>query len=126
MPRYVILLHETPPESSRPTHWDLMLEDGDRLLTWALETRLEHGAASPAQSLPDHRSAYLTYEGPVSGGRGQVTRWEQGDFRWLQRSGQSLQIQVVGQRLDGQIRLTREDSHAELWQIVYTRSATGS
>jgi hypothetical protein len=119
MPRFVILLHEMPGDSARPTHWDLMLEDDAILLTWALEAFPEQGLVSRAQSLPDHRPAYLTYQGPVSHNRGSVTRWEQGEFRWLQRSSQTLRIQVSGQRLDGQICMTRNDPLAEDWQIVY-------
>ena len=35
MPRYVILQHDTPPGYPRPLHWDLMLEQGRTLRTWA-------------------------------------------------------------------------------------------
>jgi hypothetical protein len=119
MPRFVILLHEMPGDSVRPTHWDLMLEDDAVLLTWALEAFPEQGLVSRAHSLPDHRLAYLTYQGPVSQNRGSVTRREQGEFRWLHRSSQTLRIQVSGQRLEGEICLTRDDPLAEDWQLVY-------
>ena len=122
MLRYVILLHEMPGDSDRPTHWDLMLEENSLLLTWALEAFPEQGLVSRARSLPDHRPAYLAYQGPVSDNRGCVTRWEQGEFRWLQRSSQTLRINVSGQRLDGEICLTRDDPLAEDWQIVYLGS----
>ncbi len=73
--RFVILLHESP----RGDHWDLMLETGTlenpRLTTWSLPPQ-----QMPAQNisficagtqLPDHRIAYLDYEGPISDHRGQ-------------------------------------------------------
>jgi hypothetical protein len=122
MPRYVILLHQMPPGSPRATHWDLMLEDGPVLLTWAIASELEAGIVLPGQALADHRPAYLTYEGPVSGDRGQVSRWEEGQFQWLQREERAMRIQVAGQRFRGEIRLTRDTPLAADWQIVYIAS----
>lgn len=66
-------------EAARPSHWDLMVENGDSLLTWELETLPEAvtgGQPLPwlARRLPDHRYVYLDYEGMLSGGRGQVAR----------------------------------------------------
>ena len=69
--RYVVL-HHTGVE--RP-HFDLMFESepGAQLTTircgeWPIQpsTQLER--------LPDHRRAYLEYEGPLSGDRGAVKR----------------------------------------------------
>ena len=48
MPRFVILLHECPLDFERPTHFDLMLEDGDTLRTWALESEPRAGEAIAA------------------------------------------------------------------------------
>jgi len=73
--RFVILTHDHPV-----LHWDLMLDFGEALRTWRLLAEPEVGADIPAEALPDHRRAYLDYEGPVSGGRGTVTRWEAGEF----------------------------------------------
>jgi hypothetical protein len=125
MPRYAILLHEMPADSPRPTHWDLMLEDGGVLRTWALVVAPEVGTAIRARALPDHRLAYLTYEGPVSGNRGHVTRWDQGGFHWIERSERSLRISVAGQRLQGEIRLTRDETIADDWQVVVAGSSSG-
>ncbi len=67
--RYAVLHHT----GHGPPHYDLMFETspGSPLLTfrspvWPVsdEVRLER--------LPDHRPMYLDYEGPVSGGRGEV------------------------------------------------------
>jgi len=69
--RFVIQFHDAPDGP----HYDLMLEHEGALATWRLE-ELPGGAggagAMPAEKLPDHRLAYLSYEGPVSGGRGSV------------------------------------------------------
>ncbi len=73
--RFVILEHNRPI-----LHWDLMLEAGDVLQTWRLAAPPTNGAIIDATALGDHRRAYLDYEGPISGGRGSVKRWDAGDF----------------------------------------------
>jgi len=76
MPRFVILEHDHPS-----LHWDLMLEAGDVLQTWRLANPPEVGSSPiDAMALGDHRIAYLEYEGPVSGNRGAVRRWDAGVF----------------------------------------------
>ena len=65
MSRFVILEHDYPVQ-----HWDLMLEAGDVLRTWRLIAPPDKTQAVAAESLGDHRLAYLDYEGPVSGNRG--------------------------------------------------------
>lgn len=64
MPRYVILEHDHPT-----LHWDLMLETGATLRTWRLSTLPASEHSVDATALPDHRSFYLDYEGPLSGNR---------------------------------------------------------
>lgn len=73
--RFVILEHDHPF-----LHWDLMLEDGSALTTWRLLEPVESGKWLPAEDLPVHRIAYLTYEGPVSNNRGNVRRIAQGEY----------------------------------------------
>jgi hypothetical protein len=80
MPRFVILLHVTPPESERGTHYDLMLEQDGKLLTWAIAEWPRAGLKLAATRLPDHRPSYLDYEGPISGNRGEVTRVDAGEY----------------------------------------------
>ncbi|QDU38141.1 ATP-dependent DNA ligase [Maioricimonas rarisocia] len=75
MPRFVILTHDHPF-----LHWDLMLEADGALRTWRLLDEPQPDVPLRAEALPDHRIAYLDYEGPVSRGRGQVTRWDAGTY----------------------------------------------
>ena len=77
MPRFVILEHDWPAR-----HWDLLLEAGAVLRAWRLLAEPGPAAAVPAEPNADHRPAYLDYEGPVSGGRGTVSRWDAGTFTW--------------------------------------------
>jgi hypothetical protein len=100
MPRFVLLYHECPPDYVRSSHWDLMLEAGDALRTWAVaklprdwraawERSAEIAADCPAladsnlvaaEQLGDHRLAYLQEEGPLSGNRGSVRRIDAGTY----------------------------------------------
>lgn len=75
MPRYVILTHDHPF-----LHWDFMLEGDGVLRTWRLLEEPVAGRTVRAEALPDHRDAYLDYEGPVSGGRGSVVQWDHGTY----------------------------------------------
>src|SRR5262245_25157144 len=96
MPRFVILEHDHPE-----LHWDLMLEAGEALRTWRLDAPPRPG--TPVQATPsfDHRLLYLDYEGPVSGDRGTVKRWDAGEFVWLNESPPRLRMDFRGSRLVG-------------------------
>ena len=120
MPRYALLRHDVPADFGRPSHWDLLLEDGDSCLTWALEelpsvwstvvgnddgvTASNHVAAS---SLTPHRLHYLSYEGPVSDNRGEVRRVACGKFEWRERSDHRVIAHFVAGTLTGQVTLER-------------------
>ena len=126
MPRYVILLHEMPPTADRSTHWDFMLEDGGSLKTWALASPLQADEEIQSEQLADHRCEYLQYEGPVSGDRGSVTRWDEGVFEWIHRSKTSLLISIRGKRLSGTANLVRigkaDESAAQRWSVSLRKS----
>ena len=90
--RYVVLRHEDVPEP----HFDLMFESesGGDLATWRSpvwplqdQTKLVH--------LGEHRRAYLEFEGPISGGRGQVRRVAAGNFRWVMKGRLLTIIQLL-------------------------------
>ncbi len=96
MPRFVILTHDHPT-----LHWDLMLEHGGVLRTWRLQREPQIGVAIAAQPLPDHRLAYLDYEGPVRGNRGTVVRWDRGTYELLEEQSHRLAIRLEGARIRG-------------------------
>jgi hypothetical protein len=100
MPRYAILEHDHPTR-----HWDLLLESGAVLRTWRLSAPPAPGAAVVAEQAFDHRPLYLDYEGPVSGGRGQVTRWDGGAFLWEVDESERMTVHLAGARLRGILRL---------------------
>jgi hypothetical protein len=98
MPRYVILTHDWPFH-----HFDLMLEWGTALRTWRLAGPPTPAGTVSIERLVDHRLDYLDYEGPVSGGRGQVARWDQGTFEILDDQPGELTLLLSGERLSGQV-----------------------
>jgi hypothetical protein len=120
MPRFAILRHEMPAHRSRPSHWDLMLEEGEVLTTWAIPAIPAAGSAVVAEQLPDHRRDYLEYEGPVSGDRGSVTRWDAGDFEWISRDANQLRIRVQGRQLKGELTLTRDRPDSHRWMLRFS------
>ena len=100
--RFVVLRHDW-----NGTHWDLMIErePGGPLLTWAIERAITPGIPLPARRLVDHRSAYLDYEGEISGGRGFVVRWDQGTCEVWNDDGPGLILNFEGTHLTGRASL---------------------
>ena len=90
--RFVVLFHEFPPDHDRTRHWDLMLEEDGKLLTWALSEPLQPANTILATRLTDHRIEYLNYEGPVSGGRGSVSQVLTGTYQWQPASHHRSEI----------------------------------
>lgn len=121
MQQYVILRHDFPE-----VHWDLMLEEAGVLKTWRLPEPPAIDAASDetsldlvAESLPDHRLVYLEYEGPVSGERGTVTRWDKGSFTLLEKKEGLYVALITGEELAGRITLKQTDQKNQ-WELNYT------
>ena len=103
--RFVVLEH-----TWNGVHWDLMLEAGERLRTWAIDEPLTPGSELHARQLADHRRAYLTYEGPVSGQRGRVRRIDEGTFRSREWGPDRVRVELAGSQLVGEVDLYRCDS----------------
>lgn len=115
MPRYVILKHET----SSGLHFDFMLETGNVLKTWSLPQAPEPGLEMDAQALGDHRLAYLDYEGPLSGNRGFVVRWDQGTYQLEQQSESELIVRLSGKKLTGLMSLRHFPFAQNSWRFSF-------
>ncbi len=118
MPRFVVHYHVTPATSDRPDHWDLMLEnqtavlfdpDDRTLATWALESQPVVGCTIKAQRLDNHRAWFLDNEGPLSGGRGVVTRQMSGEFEWLVNSDNLKRLRMITASGDWFVSIIRID-----------------
>ena len=120
MPRFVVLYHEMPAGDRRQSHFDLMLERGAVLRTFTLPRWPASDESVPCEPLADHRLAYLSYEGPISGNRGQVTRHESGEYDLITDSPGKLVLSLRGQRLRGTLTLTRSETHAVTWEATWS------
>ena len=119
MPRFAILEHDYPI-----LHWDLLLESGPALRTWRVSAPPELGKQIEATPSFDHRLVYLDYEGPISGGRGRVKRWDAGTFTWEEVRPERVAVRLEGRRLAGLAVLERNDLSA--WSLVVSAEhATG-
>ncbi len=105
-PRFVIQKHTTDAGA----HYDLMLEAGQALATWRIDRLpqgLKAGESIPAEALGDHRLAYLTYQGELTGGRGRVRIVDRGDYRLLGRGEGRWSVALSGRRARGRFELRR-------------------
>jgi hypothetical protein len=84
-----------------------MFEQGDALRTWALDALPTADDSATADQLADHRLAYLDYEGPVSGNRGEVRREDAGEFEVLEDAPERFVVFLRGRTFQGGLKLQR-------------------
>jgi hypothetical protein len=148
MPRFVLLYHDCPEDSPRPSHCDLMLEADGSLRTWAItelpcswratlgaiagSNRREGKApAEPAaiaftseqaliaERLADHRLAYLVYEGPISNNRGTVRRLDFGTYSTIEEFADRWIVNLAGHSIRGRLSLLRYPGEGEKWDLDF-------
>jgi len=117
MPRFVVLEHDSPAG----LHWDFMLEMGPALATWSLPRPPDSAQPMTARALPDHRMAFLEYEGPISGDRGSVGRWDRGTYQVEHQSDTKLVVLLRGEKLAGRAALERTPDTPQTWRYSFTR-----
>ena len=109
----VILRHEL---ADGAWHYDWLIARSDTpggledrvLLGFRMESRPDRGSAElAAMRMADHRVAYLTFEGPLSGGRGSVRRIAEGRARILEEGEGRLEIEVDFGEGGGVVRVLR-------------------
>ena len=116
MSRFAILRHDGP----QGLHWDFLLEMGETLKTWSLPQAPEPGVKMTCRALPEHRLAYLDYEGPVSGDRGSVARWDCGTYDVVCEGDSELIVELAGEKLNGRAVLVRSPEDLKSWQFSFT------
>lgn len=120
-PRFVILEHDWPS-----VHWDLMLEEQAALRTWRLAAPPDRPAKIDAEALPGHRLAYLDYEGPLSGDRGSVKRWDAGTYQPVEQTGGQIQVELAGVRVRGRVVLEAVTGMANRWTFHWVRDESAA
>lgn len=112
-----------------PLHFDLMLEGADALATWQVPLApagLGPGESTPARRLPDHRTDYLTYEGPVSRGRGTVARLDGGPYELLAAAEARRLVRLCGEKVRGSFELRRTGPGQDDWTLARLPGDQGS
>ncbi len=115
MPQFALLIHDSP----LGLHYDFLLEDGEVLKTWALLHLPEPGLEILCNALADHRSIYLDYEGPISGGRGKVTRWDRGIYSVELWTDDKIHVELAGAKLAGRVELRRQTKSSKQWSFEW-------
>ncbi len=85
------------------------------LITFRVPRRvdeLEPGEMMPAERIDEHRPAYLTYEGPLSGGRGTVARLCRGRITAEEIVSERRVLEISWEHLEAKQRfeILRDDS----------------
>lgn len=95
-----------------------MLESGNTLKTWRIDTSPEHigNDPTPAEKIFDHNLKFLTYQGVVNNGRGSVRIVDEGCFEILEESENSIHLCVQGKFLLGTFLM--EHIEQNRWQLV--------
>ncbi|MFQ5424042.1 MAG: hypothetical protein ACE5F9_08680, partial [Phycisphaerae bacterium] len=116
---FVVLRHS----ERSGTHFDLMIDAGERLATWRYLTE-PFGAAADGMSCEEigrHRRVYLDYEGPISGDRGHVTRSDGGLCEVHSRRDDRWDVTFGGQRLRGRFLIERIEQEGRRWRLRAAR-----
>lgn len=106
-PRFVVQEHH-----ARRLHWDLRLEHGGVLKSWAVPKGIpeQPGEKRLAVKVEDHPLEYLEFEGtipPGNYGAGQVTIWDRGLYAPAAMTDRKVTFAARGRRLDGAYKLVR-------------------
>jgi len=119
MPDYVILHHQFPDRGGEPSHWDVMFQVDDVLLTWAVDEIPRPGLRTAARALDDHRVEYLDYSGPVSGNRGEVSPLGRGSYQGDPSRTSSFSLQLQGGPFCGLIQLEPVEGDEGKWWVTF-------
>ncbi len=102
--RFVIQKHT----QGKNIHWDFMLQLGETLQTYRLDKAPEevlHQTASAVRIL-NHPLKFLTYQGPVNKGKGNVQLTEAGTYQIIHQKHNRIELNLNGQILKGKFTLT--------------------
>ncbi len=118
--KFVIQQHSTGSD----VHWDFMLEwsgvlrkESLGLQTYRLDKAPQQVIHNPANAVKifDHPLRFLTYQGPVNKGRGNVRITESGTYKIVHQAHNRIELSLNGKVLKGKFILTRIEG--DNWQF---------
>ena len=111
---FVIQEHQTPDG----VHWDLMLQEGDTLRTWRMNSppRTVDAIAMPLERIHDHPLRFLTYEGPVQNNTSRIHIVERGRFKRIAQTPSQWSVVFDGVNLKGPF-LLRQTNTPTAWAL---------
>ncbi len=108
MPIFVIQFHE-----SKKDHYDLRLESGGVLKSWALPKQPPRAKNLKrlAIQVEDHPISYANFEGQITEGygMGRVSIWDKGNYSFVSKSPKKLVFTLQGKVLHGKYCLVKAD-----------------
>ena len=112
--KFVIQQHSTDPD----VHWDFMLESGGILQTYRLDKAPSEALhlAVNATKIFDHLLKFLTYQGPVNKGRGNVRIAESGTYKIVHQAHNRIELDLNGKILKGKFTLFHIEG--DNWQFA--------
>ena len=111
--KFVIQKHSRAGE----VHWDFMVEIGESLRTWRIDSPPSCLLKKPACAIKifDHPLKFLTYEGSVNNGKGNVEIAETGTYEKITCDENKIEITLTGKILTGRLTITHIKD--DQWQI---------
>lgn len=106
MPLFVIHEHH-----ARNLHWDLRLESGGVLKSWAVPKLppSRKGMRRLAIQVDDHPKSYGNFEGEIKEGygKGMVKIWDKGNYKLEEKTSSKIVFYLQGKRLKGKYVLIK-------------------
>jgi hypothetical protein len=96
-----------------------MLEDQGILATWALPQVPTIPAELDAERLFDHNLHFLSYEGPLSQGKGGVTRVTAGKYQTVLRNEIVWIVHLYSEMLTGRLELVPQENDISVWRCRF-------
>jgi DNA ligase D-like protein (predicted 3'-phosphoesterase) len=123
--RPVYMVHD---HHSRSHHFDLRLEFGGVLRSWAVPKGLSDqvGVKRLAMEVPDHALSYAPFQGTIpegSYGAGNVDVWDRGTFDVKEADADRLVLAIRGQRIRGEYHLVRAPMGGDRRKWLVSRAA---
>jgi len=100
-PRFVVHRHE-----ASHLHWDLRLERGNILKSWAIpkEPPTRAGIRRLAIEVEDHDLSFIDFEGGIPEGKygaGRISIWDAGTYDLISETDRRMKLYIYGKRLSG-------------------------